>query len=352
MAHVAPHVAIAGAGLAGRLTAWRLARAGWQVSLFDAAARDDKRSAAAVAAAMLSPLAELAVCDSEVFDLGQRAMALWPGWLAELQADSDCAVFYRREGALVLAHAADAGSLAHFEQALRRKVPQAHAPQLQTVDGRALAALEPLLAGRFDRGLFLQGEGQLANDELLHALATALDRLGVQWHEGEPVHALHDGELHTEHRVCRAGVLIDTRGVGARADWPGLRGVRGEVITLECMGVNLQRPVRLMHPRYQLYVVPRPGQRFVVGATELDSEDAGPATLRSVLELGSALYSLHPAFGEARVLNTAAALRPALNDNRPALRHHAGVWQLNGLYRHGYLCAPALVDSLVHTLCS
>ena len=352
MTHVAPHVAIAGAGLAGRLTAWRLARAGWRVSLFDAAARSDTRSAAAVAAAMLSPLAELAVCDMAVFDLGQRAMALWPAWLAELQADSGCPVFYRRDGALVVAHAADEGSLAHFEQTLRRKLPQTHLPQMQAVDGAALAALEPLLAGRFERGLFLQDEGQLGNDELLHALATALDRLGVQWHEGEPVHALHGGELRSERHVCRADVLIDTRGVGARADWPGLRGVRGEVLTLECPGVTLQRPVRLMHPRYQLYVVPRPGQRFIVGATELESEDAGPTTLRSVLELGSALYSLHPAFGEARVLNTTAALRPALNDNRPTVRHHAGVWQLNGLYRHGYLCAPALVDSLVHTLCS
>ena len=72
-----------------------------------------------------------------------------------------------------------------------------------------------------------------------------------------------------------------------------------------------------MHPRYPLYVVPRPGQRFVVGATELESEDRGPATLRSVLELGSALYSLHPALAEARVLHTATALRPALNDHLP-----------------------------------
>lgn len=337
------HAAIAGAGLAGRLTAWRLARAGWRVSLFDAASRDDTRSASVVAAAMLSPLAELALCELPVFHLAQRAMTLWPAWLDELHADSGCPVFYRRDGALVVAHAADAASFTHFEQVLRRKLPSEHLPQLQPVDGAGLATLEPLLAGRFERGLFLQGEGQLANDELLAALAVAIDRLGVRWHEGVPVTSLHS--------LGPADALIDTRGVGARADWPGLRGVRGEVITLHCEGVSLQRPVRLMHPRYPLYVVPRPGQRFIVGATELESEDVGPATLRSVLELGSALYSLHPAFAEARVLHTATALRPALNDNQPTLRLHAGVWQLNGLYRHGYLCAPALVDTLVHSLC-
>lgn len=337
------HAAIAGAGLAGRLTAWRLARAGWRVSLFDAAARDDTRSASAVAAAMLSPLAELALCELPVFQLAQRTMALWPAWLDELHADSGRQVFYRRDGALVVAHAADAGHLAHFEQVLRHKLPPAHLPQLRPVDGAGLATLEPLLAGRFERALFLQGEGQLANDELLAALAMALEHLGVQWHEGVQVSSLHS--------LCDADVLIDTRGVGARTDWSGLRGVRGEIITLHCEGANLRRPVRLMHPRYPLYIVPRPGQRFIVGATELESEDSGAPTLRSVLELGSALYSLHPAFGEARVLHTAAALRPALNDHLPTLRPHEGVWQLNGLYRHGYLCAPALVDSLVHTLC-
>jgi glycine oxidase len=106
-----------------------------------------------------------------------------------------------------------------------------------------------------------------------------------------------------------------------------------------------------MHPRYQLYVAPRPGNQFVVGATELESEDAGPVTVRSVLELASALHSLHPAFGEARVLRMSAALRPALDDHRPAISEHGGVWHINGLYRHGYLCAPALVDDLVQKLC-
>ena len=73
-------------------------------------------------------------------------------------------------------------------------------------------------------------------------------------------------------------------------------------------------------------------------------------TVRSVLELASALHSLHPAFGEARVLRMSAALRPALDDHRPAISLRDDVWHINGLYRHGYLCAPALVDDLAHKL--
>jgi len=328
-------VAIAGAGLAGRLAAWRLRRRGCAVTLFDTLSRDDARTPSMVAAAMLSPLAELAASDLAVYELGCRSMALWPAWLAELREDSGCEVYHRREGTLVVAHAADRASLVQFERRLRHKLPAARGDDLQSVD---VADVEPALGKRFERGLLLRGEGQLANDELMAALAQALDRL--------PHAQLVDARV--DPRALAADAVIDTRGLGARAAWPALRGVRGEVLTVECAGVRLQRPVRLMHPRYQLYIAPRPRQRFVVGATELESEDDGPVTLRSLLELGSALHSLQPAFGEARVLHAAAALRPALDDHRPALRRHGRLWQLNGLYRHGFLCAPALVDQLVN----
>lgn len=345
-----PHAAIAGAGLAGRLVAWQLARRGWRVSLFDARLRGDAGAASGVAAAMLSPLAELVGADDEVFALGEQSMGLWPAWLDHLRHDSGHAVYFRREGTLVVAHDADAGELAQFERVLRHRLPASHAQRVQVLEGAPLAALEPCLAGRFSRGLLLEGDGQLANDELLAALDQALSQLHVEWHEGVQVTLLDASQVYSTVGAHAADVVVDTRGIGAQADWTGLRGVRGEVITVACDAVRLRRPVRLMHPRHPLYVAPRPKGRFVIGATELESQDEGPMALRSMLELGSALYSLTPAFAEARVLRLAAALRPAFDDHRPVLRQHDGVWQLNGLYRHGYLCAPALVDRLVNTL--
>ena len=346
-----PHIGIAGAGLAGRTLAWRLLRAGLRVSLFDSRRRDDVSTASMTAAAMLSPLAELAVSDADVFALGQRSMALWPRWVAELERESGRAVYYRQQGTLVVAHAPDQASLEHFSRLLHHKLPDACREQVQVLDGAALAEREPALAGRFGGGLFLDGEGQLANDEWMAALAIEIDRLGGQWHEETTVERVEEGRmvLGGGRGHAQVDVAVDTRGVGSKPQWPlrnALRGVRGEVLTVACPGVSLRRPVRLMHPRYQLYVAPRPGNQFVVGATELESEDTGPVTLRSTLELGSALHSLHPAFGEARVLRLAAALRPALDDHRPVLVCEGGVWYLNGLYRHGYLCAPALVDEL------
>ena len=347
------HIGIAGAGLAGRTLAWRLLRAGCRVSLFDARPRAALDTASMTAAAMLSPLAELAVSDEVVFALGRRSMQLWPEWIAELAASDGEAVYFRQRGTLVVAHAPDQSSLDHFSRLLQHKLPPACRAQVHTLDAAALAQHEPALAGRFGGGLFLESEGQLANDQWMAALGDEIDRLGGRWHENQTVSAVQEGRIVCASATHAVDVAVDARGVGSRAQWPAsnpLRGVRGEVLTVECRGVSLQRPVRLMHPRYALYVAPRPNHQFVVGATELESEDTGPVTLRSTLELGSALHSLHPAFGEARVLRLAAALRPALDDHRPTLAQRDGVWHINGLFRHGYLCAPALVDQLVQQL--
>ncbi len=340
------HIGIAGAGLAGRLLAWRLALVGCRVSLFDAKRRDDLTSASQTAAAMLSPLAELAVSDDAVFELGQRSLVLWPQWLAQLATP----VYFKQDGTVVVAHTQDGASLEHFSRLLHHKLPAACKSLVQTLDAAGLAQLEPLIAGRFNGGLYLVGEGQLANDQLMAALATELDRLGVQGHEGQAVDRLEEKAVVCADQKHSFDMTVDARGTGSKSVLPTLRGVRGEVLRVECKGLTLQRPIRLMHPRYQLYVAPRPNGEFVVGATELESEDAGPVTVRSVLELGSALHSLHPAFGEARILSMRAALRPALDDHRPCVEQLGGVWHINGLYRHGYLCAPALVDDLVGKL--
>jgi glycine oxidase len=80
----------------------------------------------------------------------------------------------------------------------------------------------------------------------------------------------------------------------------------------------------------------------MIGATMIESDGAQRISARSLLELLSAAYALHPAFGEAEILETGVGLRPAFPDNLPRLRHVGGALHVNGLYRHGFLLAPAL----------
>jgi glycine oxidase len=120
--------------------------------------------------------------------------------------------------------------------------------------------------------------------------------------------------------------------------------VRGERIVVKTREVNLARPVRLLHPRFPLYVVPWGNGVYMIGATVIESEEAGPITLRSALDLLSAAYALDPAFAEAEIVLQGAGARPAFPDNRPRIMVGRRYIYVNGLYRHGFLLAPVLAE--------
>ena len=332
------HSVILGAGLMGRLLACELARLGHRVSLYDAGNPDGNQSAARVAAAMLAPLAESAITEPGVVRMGQHSLQRWPELIAQLPPP----VFFQREGTLILWHRQDAAEASRFTRQIalnQQKIQGLEAAQ--TLNAQQIGQLEPALGHRFGQGLLLPSEGQLDNRELLQALLKQIDARGVQTHWNTP-RIPNDFEPAVEGE-CQ--FLFDCRGLGAKAQMPTLRGVRGEVIRVYAPEVVLTRPVRLIHPRYPLYIAPKPNQVYVIGATEIESEDLSPASVRSTLELLSAAYSIHSGFAEARILEINTQCRPALSDNMPTVRQVAPrSWQINGLYRHGFLIAPALLD--------
>jgi glycine oxidase len=324
-------VAIAGAGVMGRLLAWQLARAGHRVTVVDPAAGPAEPGAAGFSAAgMLSPLAEQEHAEADVVALGWRSLALWPAIADALGQPG----LVKTDGSLLLAHASDAGA------AQRVLARLASGPQ--ALDRAALQGLEPALAPDL-RAWCLPGEGQLLPRELLVALAR--EAPGADWLWGRRAAAVqaHRIELDDGRRLD-ADLVIDTRGLGAKPDMPALRGVRGEILWLHAPGVVLHRPVRLMHPRHRVYLVPRPGELIVVGASEIESEDRSPVSLRSAVELMAAAHSVLPALAEARIAHLETNLRPAFADHRPRLDPQPGLLRINGLFRHGWLLAPALAE--------
>lgn len=325
------NIAIAGAGVMGRLLAWQLARAGHRVQVVDPAGGPAQPGAAGFSAAgMLSPLAEREHADPEIAEMGWRSLALWPG-VADALGRPD---LVKTDGSLLLAHACDAGAA----QRVLARLDDGPEP----LNRAALQMLEPALAPDL-KAWWLPGEGQLLPRELLVALAGQAP--GVAWLWGRRAVAVqpHRLELDDGQRLD-ADLAIDTRGVGAKPDMADLRGVRGEILWLHAPGVTLNRPVRLMHPRHRVYLVPRPGDVIVVGASEVESEDRSPVSLRSAVELMAAAHSVLPGLAEARIIHMDTHLRPALPDHKPRIAHQPGLLRINGLFRHGWLLAPALAE--------
>jgi glycine oxidase len=335
-------IGIAGAGLLGRLLAFQLVRAGHSVDVFDPAADAQARSAAGwTAAGMLSPVAELECADAQVFELGLRSLALWPMLIAQLEQP----VQFSREGSLLLAHGGDEGSARRVVDLLTRRAPSAYAPEALTLD--ALRKLEPAVQGPAHAWL-LPCEGSVHVVQAMDALAAAAK--GVAWHWREPVEEVSAGSLLVGTRSLKFDWVFDVRGMGARPQLP-VRGVRGEIFWLHAPGVVLHRPLRLLHPRHRVYLVPREGDIVIVGATEIESEDRSPVSLRSTVELLAAAHSVLPELAEARIVHSETNLRPALPDNLPRIETMPGLTRINGLFRHGWLIAPALVDDALSQGC-
>jgi glycine oxidase len=295
---------------------------------------------------MLAPLAESAITELPVVRMGMHGLQRWPELLATLPAP----VYFQQAGTLILWHRQDQAEARRFEGLIRRTHAQLPAlPAPEALDAAQLAKVEPATAGRFSQGLYLPGEGQLDNRQLLDALHLALQEAGVDLHWHSAVEG-HDADS-LRAAFPDAGQIIDCRGLGARVAWQALRGVRGEVVRVHAPGVQLQRPTRLIHPRYPIYIAPKQDGLFVIGATEIESEDLSPASVRSTLELLSAAYTVDSGFAEGRIVEIATQARPTLPDNLPALRPLGqGVLQVNGLYRHGYMISPAVLDATLQWL--
>ena len=322
----------------GRLLAWRAACAGLKVTLYDAASRLGEGSAAWAAAGMITPAAEVVDADAEIVEMGRHSLTLWPQWLSELPLP----VFYRDTGTLLLWHREDAGEARRFDIMSRSRDSKT---ELTRIYGDDLRQLEPAIAPGFPSAMLLPGEAQVDNRELLRAVAAALDLANVECHWNTSI---------ADATWPEAGTVIDCRGMGARREWQELRGVRGEVVRLHAPEIELRHMLRLLHPRYSVYVVPRADGRLVVGATSIESEDRSEVSVRGALELLSSAYSMLPALAEARILEFATQVRPALPDNRPAFHYDplSKVLRINGLYRHGFLLSPTVVEAAMTWLAS
>ena len=345
-------IGIAGGGLAGRLAAFHLSEAGHSVTVFDSNPSPSPtvgsmRAAAFTAAGMLSPIAEMESGGDYVRQLGERSLTLWASLdqslrkmgVADPEYPNESPLGLELNDSLMVCHGSDLGSAERVIRLLHQ------APQhMVTLEARDIKALAPQLKGTLHAWL-LKGEGHLFPQRALRSLIAA--QPATEWEWGVAATNVAPQAIDTTEGRHTFDWVFDTRGVGAGPN-VDVRGVRGELLVLFAPGFELHRPVRLLHPRWRVYLVPRPGQQIVVGATEIESEDRSPISVQSTMELLSAAFSIFPSLAEARILWTDTNLRPAMPDNLPLIHTQPGLTQINGLFRHGWLLAPAVIEKALN----
>jgi glycine oxidase len=310
-------ITVVGAGITGLWQALTLARRGHRVRLLERSSQPFAQAASSFAGAMLAPYCEAEATPPVVHELGLRSLALWRQTYPAVV----------EKGTLVVAAARDRAELVRFS-----RMTTGHA----MLNAEEIDAIEPACGGRFAAGLYFAAEAHVVPLDALAFLLRAVQAagadigIGVAWTDDSPGDRL----------------LIDCRGLAAQPELPNLRGVRGERLIVRSSDVVLTRPMRLLHPRHPIYIVPWSDGRYMVGATVIESEDTRPLTVRSALELLGSAYALHPALGEAEILEAGAGVRPAFPDNVPKIIVRGRTLYVNGLYRHGFLLAPVLADLL------
>ena len=297
-------IRILGAGVVGLTAAYEFAVAGHR-------SRSSSATQGQGSAVPISP----AACRALV--RGESAPPLVVEWGSKASLLERDVRLAKVHGSLLVAPARDRADLVRFSR---------RTPSFEWLDAARSLRCEPHLAGRFDRALFFPGEAHLDPRAAMAALAARLPISECEFRFNTSAEDVTGRRLDDRlPRVCRARCIAD------------LRGVKGEMLVVKTDEISFQRPVQLLHPRHPVYVVPRGDGRFMVGATAVENEESPRITARSMLELLSAVYALHPAFGEAEIVETGADLRPTFPDNLPRLRREGRTIYINGLYRHGYL---------------
>lgn len=304
---------VIGAGVAGLCAAYELARAGVEIELIERA-KEAGQGCSRYAGGMIAPWCELETAEPIVARLGEEALDFWT-------RDIPVATV---AGTLVVGPARERAEIADFAR---------RTTNFEALDAAGVSRLEPDLAGRFEQGLYFAREAHLDPQAAMAALSARLSQAqNVAQHFGVEAEAVGGA----------ADWVIDCRGFAAREALPKLRGVKGEMLMLRSKDISLSRPVRMLHPRRPAYIVPRGDGLFMIGATMIENEERARVTARSVVELVNTAFAIHPAFAEAEIVETGSDVRPSFPDNLPRLTKRGRTLYINGLYRHGFLLAPAL----------
>lgn len=296
---------ILGSGVTGLCIATALCEKGEKLEVVE---NPNIQAASYFAGGMLAPFCEGESAPDIVVKNGQLSVEWWDNHVSNV----------KKTGTIVIAPPRDMSELRRFAN-----MTICH----EWVDP---GKIEKDLKGRFSEGLFFPSEAFIDPRLALQELKENLKNKGVSFHTGSP-----------------KGKIIDCTGMAVTSSLKNLRAVRGEMLIFECHEVNFLRPIRLLHPRFPCYLVPRANGRFMVGATMVESNDDSPISARALIEMLSSVYAIHPAFAEARIIETGTGCRPSFPDNIPQIIEQDGKFYINGMYRHGFLLAPVLALDFV-----
>jgi glycine oxidase len=359
---------VIGGGVIGLSIAWRAAQRGLRVVVADPS---PGQGATHAAAGMLTPVAEAAYAERELFALGQASLRRYPAFVAELERVTGRVTGFRQTGTLQVAYDRDDLEVLNEFRALQDSFGVA----TRQLTARECRAAEPMLDPAVRGGLLAGDDGSIDPRLLAVALLQAATAAGARHvplgvTELLTIAGRAAGVALADGTTVGAGQVVlaagwQSAGIGGLPDGtaPPVRPVKGQIIRLRTTAATaaaglppglLQRTVRGVVRGSSVYLVPRDSGELVVGATQ---EELGPdttVTAGGLWELLRDARTIVPGITELALADVVARLRPGTPDNAPVL----GLAQLPGLvlatghFRAGVLLAPVTADTVAAYLSS
>lgn len=281
------------------------------------------------AAGMVAPVSEMFLNEEKIYTIGKDSILLWKDILSDA-----CEEIFCLRDTIILAHSHNASEL---ETVLRRtKLCDVNSVKIFKSSDIFLYGLEPNNNLARD-AILIRGEG-VVNVPLFFTRTSDIgSKLYCNSHIKDPRKLKNDFTF-----------VFDVRGMGASID--SLFSVRGEAIEVYAPNVSIQHVVRFVHPRYQLYIVPRKNGVYYIGATSICVNDRSAISVQSTLDLLGMLCFINPLFSEARVLRSFTGCRPTLPSGLPYVSREDNVISMNGFSRHGYLFGPVFCNNVISSI--
>lgn len=358
-------VLIIGAGVIGLAIAWRAAQRGLRVVVADP---DPGGGASHAAAGMLTPVAEAAYAERELFELGRRSLAGYQDFAAELTELTGDTVGFAPTGTLLVGADADDLALVKEHAALR----ESFGIRSEALTGRECRRVEPMLGPAIAGGLLVPDDASIDPRLLVIALLTAATKTGVTHRPERVVTLLHAGDRVTgaelaDGTTVSAGQVVLSAGASAGIGGlppgiaPPLRPVKGQILRLAPTSATLAagfspalltKTVRGLVQGSSVYLVPREHGELVIGATQEELGADTTVTAGGVWQLLRDARAIVPGITELELAEAVAGLRPGTPDNAPVLGPSAlpGLVLATGHFRSGVLLAPVTAELITDYL--
>ncbi|MBD8005395.1 glycine oxidase ThiO [Bacillus norwichensis] len=334
---------IIGGGVIGCSIAYRLAKEGLSVAIFDAG----KAGKASMAAGGMLGAQNEFERENPLLKMALESRMMFPTLRDELLFETGIDIELRTAGLIKTAATESERDDLHRQfRFLSEKDPS-----IQWLEPKEVPEIEPCMTSRTAGAILLEKDHQVKAPLLAQAFLRAAKNSGVHVYEETKVRRLviqqdqitgidtSSGWFHAAQVLVAAGAWSSSLLNETGFSLPVIP-VKGECLSIRLAG---PAPVKTVFAVDGCYIVPKRNKEMLIGATSLPGSFDTSVTARGILSLLKRASRLLPVLQDGAVERTWAGVRPQAADHLPVMGSHPfieGLHICTGHYRNGILLSP------------